>query len=39
MPVIPFIFPLRRILLQPTVRHWTINALDRADYTTAALDP
>ena len=39
MPVIPFIFPLRRILLQPTVRHWTINALDRADYTTAALNP
>jgi hypothetical protein len=39
MPVIPFNFPLRRVLLQPTVRDWTLNALDRPDYASAALAP
>lgn len=39
LPVIPFSFPLRRILLQPTVRDWDRNALDRPDYAAAALAP
>jgi oligopeptide transport system substrate-binding protein len=39
LPVIPFNFPLRRVLLQPTVRHWTLNALDRPDYAATTLAP
>lgn len=39
LPVIPFNFPVRRVLLQPSVRDWPLNALDRPDFTAPTLAP